>query len=245
MSHSGRDYECPERMQAAAYVLSALEPGEADGYGAHLSDCAQCRAEVAKLQTVADALPASVPKLRAPAELHERVMVSVRREAELLRAVGPSADRPEPHPERRRLRAPRLPALLGTALAAGVGVAIGLALFGSGTTHPVTRVTFAQVPAGPAGAGAALRQTGAHAELVVRGMNQPPRGKIYQVWLARERGTPMPTNALFGVSRSGGASVNVPGDLAGVRRVMVTAEPLGGSAQPTSSPVVIVALRSS
>lgn len=242
MSRSERDYQCPERMQAAAYVLSALEPEEADRFGTHLSECSQCRADVAKLQTVADSLPASVPKLRAPAQLRERVMVSVRREAELLRAAGPSADRLEPARARRRLRVPQL---LGAALAAGVGVAIGVVLLSSGTTHPVTHVTVAQLAAGSPGAGAALRQTGAHAELVVHGMNQPPRGKIYQVWLARERGAPIATNALFGVSRSGGASVNVPGDLAAVRRVMVTAEPLGGSAQPTSSPVVIVALRSS
>jgi anti-sigma-K factor RskA len=242
MSSSDREYECPERMQAAAYVLLALEPDEVDRYGAHLSECAQCRADVANLQTVADSLPTSAPRLRASAELRERVMASVRREAELLRAAGPAADRPEPRRVRRRLRAPQL---LGATVAAGLGVAIGLAVFGSGTTHPVTRITSAQLAAGPAGASAVLRQTGAHAELVVHGMNQPPRGKIYEVWLARESGAPTPTNALFGVTSAGGASVNIPGDLASVRRVMVTAEPLGGSAQPTSSPVVVVALRSS
>lgn len=90
-----------------------------------------------------------------------------------------------------------------------------------------------------------LRQIGAHAELVVNGMTQPPRGKIYEVWLARGSGAPMPTDALFGLTSAAGASVNVPGDLAGVRRVMVTAEPLGGSSRPTSTPVVVVALRSS
>jgi len=46
---------------------------------------------------------------------------------------------------------------------------------------------------------------------------------------------PEPTNALFSTSRDGSASVDVPGSLDGVRRVMVTDEPSGGSRSPTGN----------
>jgi Anti-sigma-K factor rskA len=92
------------------------------------------------------------------------------------------------------------------------------------------------------GAHASLRQANGRAELVVSGMPQPPLGKIYEVWLARGSAPPQPTDALFGVTGSGLGSVNVPGNLDGVKEVMVTSEPLGGSSRPTSSPVLRVVL---
>jgi hypothetical protein len=47
------------------------------------------------------------------------------------------------------------------------------------------------------------------------------------------------------VTHAGDASVNVPGNLSGVHQVMVTAEPLGGSSHPTSSPIIVATLPSS
>ena len=58
------------------------------------------------------------------------------------------------------------------------------------------------------------------------------------MWLDRDDGTaPVPTEALFSV-RQGRASVDVPGDLRGVKQVLVTDEPLGGSEVPTRQPVI-------
>jgi Anti-sigma-K factor rskA, C-terminal len=90
------------------------------------------------------------------------------------------------------------------------------------------------------GASALLQIQGQHAELVIANMAPPPAGRIYEVWLQRASGEPQPTDALFGVTRAGGAVVAVPGDLRGVRQVLVTAEPLGGSARPTRTPVIVV-----
>ncbi len=55
-------------------------------------------------------------------------------------------------------------------------------------------------------------------------------------------GSPQPTDALFSVSSSGGATVAVPGGVTGARAVLVTAEPLGGSRAPTSPPVIVARL---
>jgi hypothetical protein len=83
-----------------------------------------------------------------------------------------------------------------------------------------------------------MRVAADSARLVVAGMRTPPEGRIYQIWLDRDNGTaPEPTEALFSV-RKGRASVNVPGDLSGVKRVLVTDEPVGGSEVPTRQPVI-------
>lgn len=233
------DSDCDERGQAASYVLSALEQREVERYREHLYSCAVCSAEVARLQPVADSLATSVPQADASADLRARVMASVRSEAELLHAAGAAADRPETASRRWRMRRPQF---LIAAVAMGVGLLFGALVIGTGSHAPTTHVTPAQLASLPAGARAVLRQTGSHAELVVSGVSQPPRGKIYELWLARSGAAPQPTSALFGVTRAGDASVNVPGNLSRVHQVMVTAEPLGGSNHPTSSPIIVATL---
>ena len=235
---------CEERGQAAAYVLRALEHDEAERYREHVTHCAVCSATVADLQPIADSLPAAAPRVVSSGALRERIMVGVRSEAELLNAAGAGADRPQPARPRTRSRL-RRPQLLIAGVALVAGLLIVAIVLSSGSSTPSVHVSTAQLASVPAGAHATLRQVGTHAELVVSGISQPPRGKIYELWLAGENGKPRPTDALFGVNRHGSASVNVPGDLAGVRRVMVTAEPLGGSSRPTSSPIIVARLHSS
>jgi anti-sigma-K factor RskA len=238
----GHDPECAERGTAAAYVLRTLGREEAERYREHLDDCLACSADVSSLQPVVDSLPAAVPQVVAPEELRERVMATVRSEAELLHAAGAGADRPQLARPRWRLR--RLQ-LLTAAGAMALGVLVGAVALDTGSHTPAPRVTPAQLASLPSGAKAVLRQVGGHAELVVSSVSQPPRGKIYELWLAREGKAPQATNALFGVTHSGSASVNVPGNLAGVRQVMVTAEPLGGSPHPTSTAIIVATLPSS
>jgi anti-sigma-K factor RskA len=242
MSQFSDQNECKQRGQAAAYVLSALEHQEAAHYREHLSGCAVCRADVAGLQPVVNSLPTSVPQVVASLELRERVMASVRSEAELLHAAGASADRPQPARRRRRSRRLQTLTVIG---AMGLGVLVGAIALDSGSKTPATHVSSAQLASLPSGAKAVLRQVGGHAELVMSGVSQPPSGKIYELWLAREGKAPQPTDALFGVTHSGSASVNVPGNLAGVHQVMVTAEPLGGSPHPTSLAIIVATLHSS
>jgi anti-sigma-K factor RskA len=234
--------DCEEHGQAAAYVLSALEHDEVERYRVHLEGCAVCSADVARLQPVADSLATSVPHVVASTQLRARVMASVHSEAELLHAAGAAADRPEPASSRWRMRRPQF---LVAAVALGAGLLIGALAIDTGSPTPATHVTSAQLSSLQPGARAVVRETGGHAELVVSGVSQPPRGKIYELWLARPGVAPQPTNALFGVTNAGNASVNVPGNLSGVSKVMVTAEPLGGSSHPTSSPIIVASLRSS
>ncbi len=233
---------------AASYVLRALPPEEVAGFEAHLATCAECRSEVQRLQPVADALPSSPDQLAAPPELKDRIMSVVHAEANLLQAAGPQADVParrtpaDATGERRRrfgLSWFGRPGLaLATALVALVlGGAAGAALFGGGNS--ARTVTAQTVPQG-ASAKLLVRDQGGHSTLVTRRLPTPGSGRVYQVWLQRGNGAPIPTNALFGTSRNGSASVDVPGSLKDVDRVLVSSEPVGGSRAPTRTPLISV-----
>jgi Anti-sigma-K factor rskA len=238
MSPRSPEPDCTEILDAAPYVLGALE--DAESYREHLLSCASCREEVAALSLVVEALPVSVTPATAPAALRGRILATVRSEAELLHAAGPRAD--EAPRATGRWRSPRLsfPAA-GLAIAASALLAAVIAIAMSGSSTGV-RVTAAHLSAAVRGAQASLRQTAGHAELVVSGMRQPPTGKIYEVWLKRGAGAPQPTDALFGVTSRGSGSASVPGSLHGVGEVLVTSEPRGGSLHPTSRPVIVVTL---
>jgi hypothetical protein len=232
------EHECELSVDVGAYVLGALEDHEVEPFREHLLGCAACREEVAQLQTVTDSLAIAVPHVRPPTDLRARLMAVVSGEAELLRATGHEADRPVR--SRPRLRWRLFPALAATgALAAGV--LIGALTINTGSSQRTKVIQAAVLP--PAGnAMAALRETGSHVELQVTGMPAPALGRIYEVWLERGSRPPEPTDALFSVTGDGKGTVNVPGNMQGVSKVLVTSEPLGGSLKPTRSPVIVASV---
>lgn len=229
---------CPRIDDAASYVLRAMPDGEWEQFATHAAQCAVCTAKIAELGFVSDALLNAVPQLSAPPEIRSRVMAVVHAESELLLAAGPMADRPISREPARRFSLLRLrpwpAAVLATSLLA-LGIGGGALLVGGGD-DPVASRTIA-CAAAPGGSSCQMRVSGDDAKLVVAGLSAPPEGRIYQVWLDRGTGAPEPTEALFSV-RKGRASVSVPGDLTGVKQVLVTDEPLGGSEAPTRQPVI-------
>jgi hypothetical protein len=221
-----------------AWLLGALPEDDAEGFRAHLAECADCRADAESLRVAVDALPASAPPALPPPALKGRVMAIVEREASLLEAAGPEADRAAPQRRRRR----RLPQLAGLTLRPALATALvllllavggGAALLGREALDQDARVVAARVDPELGGARASLEVDGDRARLVGRRLPAPPAGRVYQVWLDRGGAAPEPTSALFSTRRDGSASVDVPGSLEGVRAVMVTDEPAGGSAKPT------------
>ena len=190
---------------------------------------------------MADALPATVAQRSAPPELRDRVLGTVRAEAELRgasaarggRPAGRRAPRTTPWPASRRARGLGLGVLAAAVLAA---LAV-LALPGGGGSG--TKIVSAQVSVPTARA--SLHVSGGRGQLQIEGMPQSPPGRVYEVWLEKA-GAAQPTEALFSVTAAGRASVGVPGSLDGVTAVMVTAEPKGGSPHPTRAPVIVARL---
>jgi len=235
---------CPRADDAASYVLRAMSDEECEIFRGHLGRCGACTDTVSELQFVGDALLSGVPQLSAPPIIRDRVMAIVHAESELLLAAGHGADRPAPTRSSRRwwnvsaLRPLPAAALASVALALGIG---GGALLNGDSGTPAPRTVVAAV--GASGASAHVRVTSDGAKLVMAGMPAPADGRVYQVWLDRGgKSSPEPTDALFSVSRTGHATVDVPGDLGGVKSVLVTDEPAGGSRIPTRAPVISATL---
>jgi anti-sigma-K factor RskA len=212
---------------AAAYVLGALEPHEAETFRLHLAECAICRDEVEALGGVVQALPMATAQYRAPRSLRRRVFREVRREPRLTLS---------PRPDRRRLmfvgRAGFASALAACSVAAAA-VVTGVELSSGGAGSVIA----ARV-AGIAGS-AQLRVKDGRAELVVRHLTPPGHGHVYEVWLKSGSSAPVPASVLFGVNSDGNADVGLPKNLHGVSAVLVTSEPLGGTKAPTQSPVIV------
>lgn len=225
-----------------SYLLGAMPDAEREDFERHLADCAACRHDVAELRPAVQALPVAVSPVPPPPELKDRIMTVVEAEAELLRAAGGRADLP---PERRRRRLPRFSlrsvwGAVGAAALVAIGVVTGIALREGEGDRPAGngRVVVAQVapPAAAEGARATLRVRGQRGTLSVRDMPDPPDGRVYQVWFKRPGRAPEPTTTLF-VARS--ADIPIARELSGVDRVLVTAEPRGGSRRPSRLPIIV------
>lgn len=219
-----------------SYALGALTEPESAAVESHVDQCSDCQESLAGLRAVVDQLPAAAPVAAPPAALKARLMAQVESEAELLRAAtGDRADRPEP--SRGRLLLGRFSP--GPIALAGVCTVLLLAGFFVGVTRqadttPVRTVGGTVDRDRAPRAEASLVRHGSDIALVVKRLPKPPAGRIYQVWLQRrDHRAPTPTDVLFTVNAHGSGHVAVSGDLRGVRRVLVTAEPPGGSSVPS------------
>ncbi len=215
---------------AAAYVLGALDPREAEAFAVHLAECAVCRDEVEALGRVVQTLPLAAARRSAPRGLRRRVLRDIRREPRVV--ARPRAERWRPALASRL----GLTSALAACAVAAAAVVTGVELSSSGAATVIqARVS------GVAGS-AQLRVTDGHGELVVRHMTPPGRGHVYEVWLQSGNSAPVPASVLFGVNSTGNADVGLPTKLHGVRAVLVTSEPLGGTKVPTHTPVIVARL---
>ena len=227
----------------ASYLLGALPEEEASAFERHLADCPVCREEVEALELAAHALPSAVDPVAPPPSLKARIMAEVEREASLLAAAGPEADRPAParrrarERRRGRLGLPRwAPVAVGAVLLLGVVIGVGVSQLGGSGERTVQATVLDKARAPHASVEVEVASDGA--TLVARGLPAPPSGRVYQIWLKRPGHAPEPTSALFTPRRDGTATATVPGSLDGVTEMLVTDEPSGGSQQPTTSPLL-------
>jgi anti-sigma factor RsiW len=237
----------------AAYMLGALEPGEAAELERHAGGCERCREEIRWLRPAVNALPESVERLQPPRALRSRVMAEVRADAgeEVAVGAGERDARGEERAAESGLwgRASNWLRDLGSGpmglrpvvgLAAAVLVVAAVAGFaigggiGSGEGGETTTISSGHPP----GVTAEVVSKGGSGTLHLANVKRLPRDRVLEAWVQRN-GEVEPVEALFVPNREGRASTEVP-DMDGVEVVMVTTEPTGGSKSPTSAPIATV-----
>ena len=223
-----RDDHLPYEDDLAAYLLDALPGEEARRFERHMDGCPRCQEHALWLRGSVDMLPSAIEQLEPPPALRERLMQTVRAEAE-------ADSSPARRPRRRRrgwLSSVPRPAIALAAIVIAAAAVGGYALGSGGDgNETVTATANSTAP----GVRASVERTGDRGILYVSGLPQRP-GHIYEVWVARD-GKVQPSG-LFQVERDGTGAAAIPRGLDKADQVMVTLEPAGGSTQPTRAPLI-------
>jgi Uncharacterized protein conserved in bacteria len=230
-----------------AYVLHALPAAEEASFENHLAGCAACRDEVAELSEVTLRLASAEDAAPSP-ELRRQVLdrIAHTRQERLPRGLPV------------RQRALRLALAACLALAAALG---GLATWQhtqadqaraeaaarKAQSDTLTAVLTARTPrsargswaTGPPSAWSPPHARG-RAAFIASDLPHLGHDQVYELWYAAKTGDLRPAGLLPG--SGGGHAQLLHGSLDDVSAVGITAEPAGGSRQPTSEPLGIVAV---
>lgn len=250
---------------AAPYALDALEPGERRRFEKHLERCDRCTAEVRALSEDAVRLAWSTAA-PAPAAMRDRVFAAVRNTPQ----EAPAQARPQQHlpahvwgtepPPKSRTRAPRsrpFLAPLATATAAAALVVASLFAVQANRTQdqlaaerdrareiahvltaPDAEATSERDAEGN-GIGVIASAEEGSAIVTLSGFEDLPKDRVHQLWLMRPDVQPRSLGLFDGDTPLVTSGMNTD-----ATSLAVTVEPDGGSPQPTSQPVVQLALKS-
>lgn len=246
---------------AGAYACDALEPGERELFERHLDGCEDCTAEVRDLHEVTALLAIAVsepPPASLKARVDEQIQVVEQDPALRQDPVRSVAAEPAQAPDRRR-----------GALSGRVGWAVAAVLAGVVAGLSVHTVTQHRQIASISAQASALQQvlaasdattvhapvnSGGHAvivysrsrgEAVVELADLPslPTGRVYQLWLMDAGGAA--TARSVGLVDASAVAANaqvVSQVLDDATAVGLTVEPSGGTARPTTTPIMVAAL---
>jgi hypothetical protein len=219
------------RDDLAAYALGALGEREAEEMEGHLTGCRTCSEYLRRLWPAVDALAASVPQLESPSGLRDRLVATVRSDAQRIAAAeGADAVAPTRRSGWRALIARPATALAAAAILVA-GAAIGYVVHGEGSA-PRSVVPVQPMPGAAAGrVAASLMEVDGEGMLRVRHLPRLSHGHVYEVWA--ERAGRMRPVSTFVLRRDGSAMAAVP-NVDEASEVFVTEEPRGGSPHPTS-----------
>ncbi len=230
------------------YALDALEDTERERFEHHLQRCQSCSHEVRGLHETATGLALAAARVPPP-QLRERVLTIAAR----TRQNPPVTDqRPLPRP-----RSAWFPRLAAAAAVVAVVAAVVLGITQAATQRRLDRVQAQQqgieaVLNAPdvrivshrtsvGGTATVVFSEDRHKMVVTTtGLPPLPSGKVYELWLMAP-GSNRPAGLLPAPSGGRTAPVLAVG-LAVGDRAGVTVEPAGGSAQPTTTPILAIPL---
>ncbi len=235
---------------SGAYAVDALDDTERASFEQHLAVCADCRAEAVELSATAHSL-SSLAEATPPPSLRASVLAGIAQ----VRPLPPLTAENEAEPDvggtvvpiRRRRRTAWFAAAAAAAVIAVGGVAWSPWSDDAGAPSPMARVaaaadatTVRNTQGGVTTQVAYSKQLG-KAAISVKGLPPAPDGKTYQVWYVGAGGT-ITSAGLFGVDADGSGQALLAGEATPTDKVAVSVEPAGGSAQPTTDPLVVIPL---
>jgi anti-sigma-K factor RskA len=243
---------------SGAYVLNALDDAERTAFAESLDDWDELRTEVIELSDTSVALGLSVPPVEPSPGLRERVLALAAVTPQWTPSPAPRAVASHRAPRRRRGMRPRAtirptlrPALVLMAMSAAVLAAV-LAL-GVGRMmappDPGGQVSFAELQrasdarripiAMPGGAGVEVIASDRLDAAAFAWEELPPLpgGRVYELWYLGD--APRAAGVIETPGGTGGELV-LAGRLESGDRIAVTVEPAGGSARPTTKPVMVL-----
>ena len=254
----GRD----EHTLVGAYAMDAISPADRDRFERHLAGCPECAEEIAGLREATARLGAATAAA-PPAGLRERVLAAAavtRQQApDAAAADAPARARPRPGPWLRSLAWPGRLAVAAGATAAAAVLAIAV-VFGVANGHMRQQLSQAQASSQQiaavltaqdavmmngsvtGGGTAAIVMSRSQGALVftAEGLRALPSSRGYELWLIGPSGD-RSVGMLPAVSHGMTGPVIAAGLRAG-DHLALTAEPAGGSAQPTTPMMLDVVL---
>lgn len=229
-----------------AYAADALEDIEREKFEHHMNRCQPCENEVRGLRETTTRLALSVAR-PPPPELKARVLTAAARTRQLPAATDGRAAA--------RHRARRMPRLAVAAVAAGMAVVIALGITLANTKRDLDSAqaqqhALAAVLNSPDASLVSTRTTmGGTATVVVsrrlreiiftsEGLPALPDSKVYQLWLMAPHH--IVSAGLLPVASGGRTAPVLASGLITGDRIGLTVEPAGGTAQPTTRPIVVI-----
>jgi anti-sigma-K factor RskA len=233
-----------------AYAMNALDDEERREFEAHLAECPACQQEVAEFEATTAELGGSLAETPPP-HLKPQVMAAISTTRQERPVPRPSAGQPVvAFPKRRLLDRVLLPAASVLAvLVVGLAVTVG-SLTARVNELEASTVRVTDIVAAPDLRTWDVTQNGTTARVVysptqgqgvflAAGLQPPPDGKIYELWLIGPDGA---TPAGLFRGRDGTVSHPMTGDMSAATHIGVTVEPAGGSLQPTTDPILVIEL---
>jgi anti-sigma-K factor RskA len=239
-------------LLTGAYAVDALTGDELDQFEKHLLRCPSCTEEVRGLQETAARLGLTTA-IEPPPWMRQQVLTAASRTRQLPPSGGRLLDRGNSR------RATRLRRSLPRSAAA---VTMAAAIIVLAVLQVNTRHQLEQTQQASGNVAAVLAAPGAHivtssttvggsvtavisprdreAVVTTAGMPTPADAKVYQLWVISAAGA-RSAGLLPGGSSGGATSPVLAADIRTGDRLGITVEPAGGSKQPTTIPIVLLA----
>jgi anti-sigma-K factor RskA len=211
-----------------AFALHALTDEDARAVSAHLATCDR-HAEAMSLRATATALTLAAEERDAPSALRGRILATVT-------DAAPSPARP-PASAPVSLRSRRVTSMWAQAAALAAAILVAaVALWQSGLLTRSDEQLVASATSGSVSGEVVYRVDAERAELTLSGLPAPGAGRDIQAWVIRPGDDPVPAGIVSFEGSTGRLTIDAR--LQAGDTVAVTDEPQGGSAQPTSAPLL-------